>query len=121
VSNYTNGRALEYAVIADLENDGYRCTRAAGSKGVADIIALKPGEVLLVQVKRSNPQLPPRERVALWELSRYLRAVPIVACRIPRKPITYRELTGTGPGDWIEWVADRVEYHVNPNTRDEYR
>jgi Holliday junction resolvase len=129
VTNYSNGRALEYAVIADLEADGYRCTRAAGSKGVADIVALKPGEVVLIQAKRTNPLLAPKERAALLDLATYLKAVPIVAFRPPRKPIEYRRLVGLGPRDWVPWVADRVmdatpgpgEYYVDPNAREEYR
>jgi Holliday junction resolvase len=128
VTNYTQGRALEYQVIADLESDGYRCTRAAGSKGAADIVALKPGEVVLVQVKRDNPQIKPRERAALWELAQYVKGVPVVAYKASRQPIIYRELIGAGPTDWKPWTADRVgetpgvdECYVDPNAAEEYR
>jgi Holliday junction resolvase len=113
MTNYRDGRDHEYAVIADLERDGYRCTRAAGSKGIADIIALKPGEVLLVQAKRREPRLDPAEREALMKRCRELatptfRVVPIVVHRPPHKALVYRQLTGTGPADWIPWTADRV-------------
>ena len=108
VTNYTTGRSLEYKVRDNLEADGYACIRAAGSKGQADIIALKPGEVLLVQVKARNPQLTPADRKTLLELARITGAVPIVAWKPTRKPIEYRELLGVGPKDWRPWFADRV-------------
>lgn len=108
MTNYTTGRSLEYKVRDNLEADGYQCIRAAGSKGKADIVALKPGETLLVQVKTSNPQLTPTDRKALLELARLTGAIPIVAWKPTRKPIVYRELLGVGPRDWRPWFADRV-------------
>lgn len=108
MTNYATGRTLEYKVRDALETDGYQCIRAAGSKGKADLVALKPGEVLLVQVKTSGPQISPNERAALLDLARITKAVPLVAYKPFRKPIEYRELTGGGPKDWRPWLPDRV-------------
>src|SRR5215217_7683227 len=105
---YKNDQPSEYRISDDLAQDGYSCIRAAGSKGKADIIALKPGEILLVQVKRSNPQLTPNDRTALLELARITGGRPIVAHKPPRKPVIYRELTGPGPKDWKPFHTDQV-------------
>lgn len=109
MTNYTTGRSLEYKVRDALEEDGYQCIRAAGSKGKADIVGLKIGEVILVSVRLNNPQLSPAERQALLELARLTGAVPLVAHKPARKTIVYRELLGVGPKDWRPWFPDRVE------------
>lgn|SRR5215216_243486 len=107
-TNYRNGRAYEYLIRDALEADGYSCIRAAGSKGKADLIALKPGEILLVQVKRTNPQLTPLERAGLLELARITGGRPIVAYKPSRKPVIYRELTGLGPKDHQPFYPDQI-------------
>jgi Holliday junction resolvase len=109
VTAYTNGAAFERRVMTALENDGYQCLRAAGSKGAADLIALKPGQTLLVQVKLTNPQLAPTERITLTHLAKLCGALPIVAWRTKlRGPIGFRELTGTGPKDHRPWTPDEA-------------
>ena len=45
------GTRAEHKTIRWLEALGYRCTRAAGSLGEWDIIAIGPRDVRLVQVK----------------------------------------------------------------------
>jgi Holliday junction resolvase len=40
-SNYNRGRRFEWELKRDLENDGFLVTRASGSHGVFDLIALK--------------------------------------------------------------------------------
>ena len=79
-SGYHLGRAHEYRVIDRLRADGYEIQRAASSKGIADVIAVKPGQVLLVSVKRTA--LPgPAERRELVRVARMLPgvAVPVIA------------------------------------------
>lgn len=79
-SGYHLGRAHEYRVIDRLRADGYEIQRAASSKGIADVIAIKPGQVLLVNVKRTA--LPgPAERRELVRVARMLPgiAVPVIA------------------------------------------
>jgi Holliday junction resolvase len=108
VSTATVGRRVEHQVRDDLSQAGWViAARAAGSKGAADLVAFKPGQVVLCQCKRSNPLLTPAERVALIHLADVLGltiALPIVASKPPRTPITYRLLTGPGPKDWQPWT-----------------
>ena len=110
MSGYTDGRRVEWAVVHDLTRNGYDCTRAASSKGVADVIAIKPGQVLLVNCKRTT--MPgPAERVQLLKVASCLPgvAVPLVALHPFRKPLTFRRLTGPGPKDWQPWSPDAIE------------
>lgn len=79
---YTRGRNFEYRVEKDLQARGFFATRAAGSKGAADIIALGFGYALLVSVK-VNGQIPPAEREALVATAEGtgLPTVPLLAER----------------------------------------
>ena len=108
MSTATTGRRTEHAVRDDLSQAGWVvAARAAGSKGAADLVCFKRGWVLLVQCKRSNAQLPPAERQALIHLADVLGlhiALPVVATKPVRQPITYRLLTGTGARDWVAWT-----------------
>jgi Holliday junction resolvase len=79
-TGYRLGRDLEYRVKQLLELDGYWVMRAAASKGTADLAAIKPGQVLLVQCKRSGA-LPPAEWNELYDLAARLGAVPLMARR----------------------------------------
>jgi Holliday junction resolvase len=107
MTRYRSGYEFERRVATALELDGYTCIAARGSKGAADLVALKPGEVLLVQVKLRDPRLPPLERATLVDLANRLLALPIVAYQpAARKPIAYRLLTGTGPLDYTPWTPD---------------
>ena len=101
------GRRVEHQVRDDLSQAGWViAARAAGSKGAADLVAIRYGRVIFVQVKRTNALLPPAERAALIALADTLGAhiaLPVVATKPPRNPITYRLLTGPGPRDWIPY------------------
>lgn len=76
VTNYRNGAELERAAKHLLEDNGYFVVKAGGSKGAADLVALKPGEILLVQCK-TDGYLRPGERLALVELAADLAAIPL--------------------------------------------
>jgi hypothetical protein len=118
VSGYSDGRKLEYAALASLKADGYWVIRAAGSKGIADLIALKPpeddgpvGEVVFVQCKLTGI-LSPDERMALWSLGRRFWGVPLCARWVKdgraARTVEFRQLTGPGPKDWQPWTADHA-------------
>lgn len=114
-SQYEVGRRVEWAVVADLTANGYACTRAASSKGVADVIAIKAGEVLLVNAKRTT--MPgPGERLALLSAAQLLPGVGValVALKPTRKPLTYRRLWGSGPRDWVPWTPDHALAEATP-------
>jgi Holliday junction resolvase-like predicted endonuclease len=52
MSRYTSGRAKEYQAIAELKRRGASLVvRSAGSKGLADLVAVFGAVVWLVQVK----------------------------------------------------------------------
>lgn len=108
MSAYAAGRRIEYAVMHDLEANGYDMQRAASSKGVADCIGFKPGQVVLVSVKRTS--MPgPGERADLLRVAGFLPgvAVPLVALG-PVAKLQYRELVGVGPKEWRAWAPDYV-------------
>ena len=107
MSGYRQGRDVEWAVVHRLTEDGYECTRAASSKGVADVIGIKPGQVVLVSVKRTTPP-GPSERADLLRVAGHLPcALPLVALGRPR--LHFRRLTGPGPAEWVPWTADELD------------
>lgn len=109
MSNYAKGIRVERAVVNELKGDGYAVSRAASSKGgLGDVIAVKEGQVLFVNVKYDEPP-GPDERARLIRVAGYLPGVgvPLVALG-PASRITYRLLTGPGPADWVPWTPDEV-------------
>lgn len=53
MTNYINGRRLEYLARDDLRRQGYTVIRSAGSKGPIVLCAIRGDGVLLIQVKKS--------------------------------------------------------------------
>ena len=87
------GRRVEHAVRDHLTGHGYEVIRAAASKGPADLVAIKHGQVLIVNVKRTA--LPsPAERVELCRIAALLPGVgvPVVARKPPRRPVRLERL-----------------------------
>lgn len=103
---------------------GYDCIRSAASKGAVDIVAVPPltplpgiganlVEVLFIQCKVSNHQIPPAERLAVQNLALRAGALPIVAWRgkdpeTGRSRPLFKLLTGPGPKDWVPWNPERT-------------
>lgn len=72
---------------------GYFVVKAGGSKGPADLVAIRPGGLILfVQVKRGAGRLRPPEWNALLSLARLYGAVPVLAEREVRKPMAWYRL-----------------------------
>lgn len=73
------GRRNEYKTIRMLEDQGHYCIRSAASKGMFDIVALRPQgyRTILVQVK-TNGWPPPDERMRLAVADLHLQAVATV-------------------------------------------
>jgi Holliday junction resolvase len=109
MSGYGDGRRIEYAVIHQLEEAGYEVTRAASSKGFADVTAIKPGQILFVSVKRTRNDSP-AGRAKLLRIAGFFPgvAVPLVAIG-PVAALQFRELTGVGPREWRAWAPDFAE------------
>jgi Archaeal holliday junction resolvase (hjc) len=111
-SGYRNGADLERAVKHDLEDNGYSMVmKSGGSKGKVDVIALKPGEVLLVQCKVSG-SMSPADRIALRSLAYDLGAVPLMARWVKdgsaARTIGYTEITSRAPAGHRPWTPDRA-------------
>jgi len=109
MSGYSDGRRVEWAVVHDLQENGYETTRAASSKGAADVIAIKAGQVLLVNCKRTTPP-GPSERRDLLRIAAMLPGVgvPLVALKPKGQALTYWRLYGPKPIDWHPWWPDFV-------------
>lgn len=94
-SNYRRGANFERIVAAALERDGYVVMRAAGSHGKADLVALKPTQVVLVQCKLTGTSaVRPPEWNALWDAATRAGAIAVIASRPARGRIGYAQLTG---------------------------
>jgi Holliday junction resolvase len=62
------GSRSERKAVKLLEARGYACTKAGGSLGLFDIIALGPSDVRCVQVKSGTARLSRGEREAIEAL-----------------------------------------------------
>lgn len=109
---YHRGVYLEQQTVAALDQYGWFVTRAAGSHGVADLIALRAGKKpLLVQCKtlgpgRSMPRIDPGERAALCVAAERAGARAIIATRYAGGLITLLELPGP---HWTQYpVIDQL-------------
>ena len=118
MSGYRDGYKLENAAQHALEADGYWVIRAAGSKGTADLVAMKPGpvlgmavEILFVQCKLSGT-MTPGDRNSLTALAVQFRGTAVCARWAKEgraaRTVEFRELTGPGPKDWRPWSADHA-------------
>lgn len=74
MSNVSRGRVLEWKARDLFIQAGYYVIRSAGSKGLADLIALAPGKVVLIQCKRGSARQSPVEANQFKSLSRWLNA-----------------------------------------------
>lgn len=82
MSEYGKGRRFEYTVRDDLTDNGYAVARAAGSKGgtKGDLFAFKPGQLLIVQCKRTDRSLSAEEWDRLVEVAGWIPcAVAVLA------------------------------------------
>lgn len=71
MSNYTKGRRREYRTQQILEAAGYETIRAASSKGLADVVAVRPGHVRFVSVKSGSAYASTIERevLVIWAMA----------------------------------------------------
>lgn len=90
-TKYRLGRQVEYSVRDDLKKRGYFALRSPRSGGIADLIALKKGCVLLVQCKRSMA-LGVSEWNQLFDLADSVGAVPLLAGRPTGRGLIYMKL-----------------------------
>lgn len=68
--NYVRGRALEYDVVHDYQARGWWACRMAGSHSEVDVVALKQGEVHLIQCSCKKGGKSKTDLLALQELAK---------------------------------------------------
>jgi len=83
---YRRGREWEYRVARKLRDEGYFVIRAAGSKPI-DLIAIKDGQVMLVECKTKKPS--PSEVEELRRLGRELGVKIALAVRREALKVIY--------------------------------
>lgn len=109
MTNYTRGRAFEYAVRDKLIDAGWYCLRAAGSHGVADLWAMKRGVCAWVQCK-SGKEASNKEAKALYDLATHYGGVPVLAERTGRKTFWWQIVPamagGTEPLTYVPFERD---------------
>ncbi len=99
MTQYRRGADFERRVAEHLTTDGYLVLRAAGSHGHADLVALKAGQVLLVQCKLGGPgAVPPAEWNGLYMAAMTVGALPLVASRPARGHLAYDLMTAEKTG-----------------------
>lgn len=87
--HYESGRRFEYRIKNHLERIGYYVIRSAGSKGIADLVAIIPvgnhSKVFLIQVKTGNANINAQEKQILIEKATQLNAIPVLVRNINHK------------------------------------
>jgi Holliday junction resolvase len=109
MTGYGAGANLERETRKQLVDNGYFAVRAAGSHGIADIVALKPGEVLLVQCK-TDGRMVPAERAEIISRAAWLDAVPLLAywAKEGRKAreVAFARVQCVHPPLYLPWTPD---------------
>lgn len=94
MNNRARGDHLERRVRLALINEGWIVVRAAGSLGVADLVALQAGRrPALLQVKIGG-YLAPESWNLLVNVAELAGADPVLASRETGNKLHYRRLTG---------------------------
>lgn len=94
MSSYTRGYYYEKRAARALRDDGYFVVESRGSHGVADLVALKVRQALMVQVKSGKARLCHREWNGLYEAAQAAGAIPVVADWPSRGRLRLVEITG---------------------------
>jgi hypothetical protein len=68
---YRRGASFEYRVIDRMEQYGWYCIRSAGSHGFADVVCLKDGNILLLQMKKGEQITPDRKNKFAEQYAQY--------------------------------------------------
>jgi len=101
----SNGTPAEHEARGKLQALGYFALRSPASKGSVDVIAIRPGVVLFVQVKSGKTAggsaCRPPEWNRLYELARKHGAMPVLCIRPWRDTaLQWYRLTGTKREGW---------------------
>jgi Holliday junction resolvase len=91
-TNKARGHAFEREVAKRLRGQGWEVVHSGGSLGQSDLVALKPGTVLLIQCKGGAKRMTHDEWNDLYGLAKRLGVVAIVADRPARGVYRYRRI-----------------------------
>lgn len=94
MSGYARGVYAEKRTAEQLRAEGYYVVESRGSHGVADLMAAKPGQVLLVQVKGGEARLDGAWWNELAAAARKAGALAIIADWPKRGHLRLRRITG---------------------------
>lgn len=94
-SMYRLGRSFEWRVRDLFRSRGYLVIRAAQSKGIADLCAVRDGRATLIQCKRGGA-ISLEEWDALWAACVACGAIGAVASRPDGRITLIRRMTGPG-------------------------
>ena len=103
------GNRCEIELFKKLNSEGYVCHRVAGSgthcQAACDLVALKHGETLMIEVKSRKKLYKPNEDInqlrKMIEAANKCGARPILAVRLNFRPWQMFDLTGG--------IPDRIE------------
>lgn len=105
---YRYGRQFEYRVRDALRKAGFYAQRSPASKSVLDILAVRPGEVWMVQCKRGGA-LGVVEWNALYDTAHAYGAIPILASQeAGRGSMAFNVLIGKKDGSKRPQPMSRV-------------
>lgn len=107
MTNRGRGDYLERQTRSALVSHGWVVVRAAGSLGVADVVALRAGNTPLLVSCKIGGLPPPDERRALLEAAERSGSRPIVATREHRGWVTLYALQSVEPRDQL--LAGRLK------------
>jgi len=129
VTAYASGNRYERRTVELLRSEGYHCWQSRGSRGPADVIAIKPRQLVLVQVKSGAKAISGAEWNALWRLACEVAAVPVLAEWRPVNPdkpglglaVTMHQLTGPHVAHKRAWpctpfVTDQIAHALAKGT-----
>lgn len=102
---YSVGYTFERRVRQALQDQGWVVFKSGGSRSPVDLVALKAGEVLLIQVKVDGI-LSPRERGDLALLRAELGVRVFLAYR-GRRELKWLELLGLGSLRQVEMAPEK--------------
>jgi Holliday junction resolvase len=93
--NYIKGYNFERNLAIALRRKGFFVVRAGGSKGPADLVAVRKNEpARLIQCKVGDACVSAVERNELYLAAIEAGAIAITACKKDRELTVYRRLTG---------------------------
>lgn len=118
MTSYRRGVYREMQTAAALIDDGYFVMTSRGSHGPADLVAIKIGQVLAVQVKTGDAGLRDTWFNELFATATEHGAIPIIADWPKRGTLRLRRITGRHSPRSPRWpvepfATDEIE-RANP-------